>query len=79
MALSLRREDYTYRQRESGAGDRIRIRDIDPGKVALYRLSYSRRESKINLLSKRGWCQISVQTKNFSAFIFKLVLNFLSP
>ena len=30
------------RPREAGAGDGIRTRDIDLGKVALYQLSYSR-------------------------------------
>ncbi len=36
--------------RKSGAGDGIRTRDIDLGKVALYQLSYSRANSSIILL-----------------------------
>ena len=41
----------------NGAGDGIRTRDIDLGKVALYQLSYSRETGSPILLWFRCWCQ----------------------
>jgi hypothetical protein len=43
---------------EIGAGDGIRTRDIDLGKVALYQLSYSRsREGNFIILERGRRCQ----------------------
>ena len=41
----------------SGAGDGIRTRDIDLGKVALYQLSYSRSAEKTIFARKHSRCQ----------------------
>jgi hypothetical protein len=41
------------RKRKNGAGDGIRTRDIDLGKVALYQLSYSRSEETPILTQKQ--------------------------
>jgi hypothetical protein len=40
-----------------GAGDGIRTRDIDLGKVALYQLSYSRTQGNPILAQKQYTCQ----------------------
>src|SRR5579872_5824249 len=52
--------------RISGAGDGIRTRDIDLGKVALYQLSYSRSKGK-NPLSIRSLLSVKPlhKRKNF--------------
>ena len=43
-----------------GAGDGIRTRDIDLGKVALYQLSYSRLSETLILTSQQWACQTSM-------------------
>ena len=45
---------------ESGAGDGIRTRDINLGKVALYQLSYSRSEALFHFCS--GFGDLSIQS-----------------
>ena len=46
-----------------GAGDGIRTRDIDLGKVALYQLSYSRALETIHFALSGGLLSIGVDTK----------------
>ena len=43
-----------------GAGDGIRTRDIDLGKVALYQLSYSRPNGNLILARKHSLCQMEL-------------------
>ena len=45
-----------------GAGDGIRPRDIDLGKVALYQLSYSRPSGNFIFLQKHYECQTLWET-----------------
>ena len=44
---------------KDGAGDGIRTRDINLGKVALYQLSYSRACGTLILALRRSACQFS--------------------
>jgi hypothetical protein len=44
------RRDGIVKRLKHGAGDGIRTRDINLGKVALYQLSYSRLEGPIDIL-----------------------------
>ena len=46
-----------------GAGDGIRTRDIDLGKVALYQLSYSRSNREIPLSAKRTCLSNPLQSR----------------
>jgi hypothetical protein len=41
------------KKERNGAGDEIRTRDIDLGKVALYQLSYSRKLRRLSLCTER--------------------------
>ena len=45
-----------------GAGDGIRTRDIDLGKVALYQLSYSRSTGSTIIVNRKGPCQTICNT-----------------
>jgi hypothetical protein len=51
-----------------GAGDGIRTRDIDLGKVALYQLSYSRSNRETFIVCHNSlWCQTAPLTGSDSA------------
>src|SRR5437762_13617537 len=50
-----------FRRAEFGAGDGIRTRDIDLGKVALYQLSYSRPTEKPIFARKHSPCQMELR------------------
>ena len=50
-----------------GAGDEVRTRDIDLGRVALYQLSYSRSESPTRRTRVRERWQLAQTISHFAA------------
>ncbi len=61
--------------RRNGAGDGIRTRDINLGKVALYQLSYSRVERKLYSLVNRP----SLSNSIVPSFLKNQLLSTFAP
>ncbi len=57
--------------RNDGAGDEIRTRDIDLGKVALYQLSYSRKLAYTFIVDRSGsHVKLSPNRQEFRALFY---------
>lgn len=63
------------REKRNGAGDGIRTRDINLGKVALYQLSYSRVERNLYSRVNRALLSNSIVTTNSLSHIVKTLDN----